>query len=101
MEDKIGEELTRILTFWGYGAFWGLALYLNQVRKGKRFNLTMFIINMILAGFIGWLADGWLPEDLNARTQLIAISGFLSYPILDLLEDKGFDYFLNKFLWKK
>tara|TARA_R110000764_G_C10767268_1_gene354396 strand:- start:241 stop:402 length:162 start_codon:yes stop_codon:yes gene_type:complete len=53
---------------------------------------------MILAGFIGWLADGWLPEDLNARTQLIAISGFLSYPILDLLEDKGFDYFLNKFL---
>lgn len=56
---------------------------------------------MLLAGFIWWLADGWLPETLNARTQLIAISGFLAYPILDLLEDKGLDYFFNKFIWKK
>jgi hypothetical protein len=66
----------------------GLALYLNQVRKGKAFNILSFIINLLLAGFIGWLADGWLPETLEAREQLIAISGFLSYPILDILEDK-------------
>jgi len=101
METKIGEEFTRLLTVWGYGAFWGLALYLNQVRKWKSFNLTMFIINMFLAGFIWWLADGWLPDTLNARTQLIAISGFLAYPILDLLEEKGISYFINKFLWRK
>lgn len=60
----------------------------------------MFAINILLAGWIGWLASELISDELAIKNSLISISWFLTYPILDLLEEKGINL-LQKYLWKK
>jgi len=48
----------------------------------------MFLINIFLAFFIGWLGGQFLTESTGYRDGLIAISGFCSFPILHIIETK-------------
>ncbi len=76
----------------GYLAiFGGASYYLWKVTQGKKFNMLSFIINLILAFFVGFVMGKFLPDGLsiNYRDGLISISGFLAFPILELLEDRG------------
>ena len=101
MESKILEELNKILSYGGLWAIWGVAVYLNQIRKWTTFKWSMFIINVILAGWIGWLASEFISDDIAIKNSLISISWFLAYPILDLLEEKWINILIQKYLWKK
>jgi len=100
METRITEEILKTLAAGWYGAIGGLALYLNQIRKGVVFNLAKLITNVLLAWFIWWLIGWILPLDILGREQLIAISGFLAYPILDLMEEKWLDFLIDKVIKK-
>lgn len=100
MENKLFEELYKAIAIWWYGMIGGVALYLNQVRKWKAFKPTMFFINVLLAWWIGWLVDGMIADDITIRLQLISISWFLAYPILDFIEDKWLNYLIKRILWK-
>ena len=102
MPDKtIAETVNQIIS---YGWLWVLgwvALYLNQVRKWTPFKIWMFAINIFLAGWIGWIAGQMIPNTLEIKNSLVSISGFLAYPLLDLLEQKWVTILINKFLWKQ
>lgn len=100
MENKLIEEFSKAAAIGWYGMIGGVALYLNQVRKWKAFKPAMFFINVLLAWWIGWLVDGIIPTDITYRLQLISISWFLAYPILDVIEDKWFNYLIKRIVWK-
>ena len=101
MDNKILEELQKIMSYGGLWAIGWIAVYLNQLRKWTWFKWSMFAINIILAGWIGWLASEFLPNTITFKNSLISISWFLAYPILDLLEEKGINLLIQKYLWKK
>lgn len=71
--------------------FGGVAYYLWKVKDGKEFRFWAFTLNIILAFYVGYLSGKFLPLDIqpNYRDGLISISGFLAFPILQLVEDYG------------
>ena len=100
MDNKILEEIQKIASYVGLWALWWIAVYLNQLRKWTIFKWSMFFINVVLAGWIGWLASQFIPDTLAIKNSLISISGFLAYPILDLLEEKWINLLIEKYLWR-
>jgi hypothetical protein len=41
----------------------GVANYLSVVRKGEKFRFSVFTINVVLAGFVGYLLSGMVDSD--------------------------------------
>jgi len=76
------------------GWFWH-NLYL--MRKGRKFTIALFCLNIMLAWFVGYTVGKFIPEG-GMRDGILAISGFSSFPILAILEEKGADLVL-KYLW--
>ena len=70
----------------------GHNLYL--MRKGRKFTILLFCLNILLAGFVGYVVGKFIPEG-GMRDGILAISGFSSFPILAILEEKGADLVLN------
>ena len=66
----------------------GIAHYFYQVQKGEKFQFGMFIINIILAGWLGYVISGFVPNDSGMYWPLLSISGFCTYPLLRLIEKK-------------
>ena len=82
------------------GAIWWIAMHLNQVRNGQKFKVWMFIVNILLAMWVWYLAWEFIPDSFwNIKNSLISICWFLSYPILDLLEKRWLPLILKKVLW--
>jgi len=101
MPDKtIAEQVTQIISYGGLWVLWGVAVYLNQVRKWAEFKYSMLAINIFLAGWIGWIAWETISDSLSFKNSLVSISGFLAYPILDILEQKWVNLLIEKYLWK-
>lgn len=62
----------------------GMAHYLYKISRGEVFKISRFIINIVLAWWIGYLwQKAWLGE------VFISIAWFCTYPILWLIEYKG------------
>jgi len=100
MPDKtLAETVNQIISYWGLGSLGGLAVYLNQVRKWTKFSFIMLWINIFLAWWIWWMAWEMLPAN-DFKNSLVSISGFLAYPLLDLLEKEWIKLFINRILWK-
>ena len=76
---------------WVLAGFGGVAYYLWKVKDGKEFKFWSFILNVTLAFYVGYLSGKFLSLDIstNYRDGLISISGFLAFPILQLVEDYG------------
>ena len=88
-----------------YGVLWwvgGVAMYLNQVRKGKQFKLWMFCINVLVAGWLWIVAKDFIPATMgDFQYSLVSLVWFLAFPILDWIEDKGLTLLINKLTWAK
>lgn len=41
----------------------GIAHYFYEVQKGGKFNIGMFLINVLLAGWLGSVVSGFVPND--------------------------------------
>ena len=63
---------------------WGFAHYLYKVSKGDKFSFGRLVINIALAGWVGYLG-----QDMWLSPAFISISWFCTYPILTLIEEKG------------
>jgi len=73
MPPEMINKITDILTTGVIGAFGGASFYLYKVSRGQDFKFPLFIINMILAFFIGYVVGNFLsPSDY--RDGVIAIS---------------------------
>lgn len=104
MPERAGEIITILKTSAISGAWW-IAYYLYMVSKGTKFKLYMFIINIILAWYVWYLAWILLPTELSVRDALISISWFSSFPLLAMLEEKFpkfvENYFIKESKWKQ
>jgi len=99
--EKYKEILINALYTGGVGSFWGVSYYLYQVSKWTHFKWSLFIINIVLAFFIWYVIWQFLPST-EYNNWLLAISGFSSYPILDILERRGARIVLDKIAkWEK
>lgn len=63
---------------------WWLAHYIYKVSKWDKFSIVRLIINIILAWWVWFLG-----QEMWLSPAFISISGFCTYPILTLIEDKG------------
>jgi hypothetical protein len=73
----------------------GFVHYIYKVSKWEQFSFTKLVINIILAGWIGYLC-----QQLELSSFYISIAWFCTYPLLNLIETKGVkiisEIFLNK-----
>lgn len=87
-------EILRWFAAVAYAGVGGVAHFLYEVSKEpERFSWTRLLINVVLAIFIGKVALGFMPdvfkESQDARDGVMAIVGFLAYPILNFFEKDG------------
>ena len=75
-----------------------ICLHLYLVSKWQKFLMSMFLINLFLAFFIGYIAWQFIGADIAFRDWLLAISWFTSFPLLSILE-KQWSVLIEKYLW--
>jgi hypothetical protein len=68
-------------------AFGGAASVLySHVKDDKPLSVTLFVINILLAGFVGQLVGSLIPHDFAYRDGLLLSAGFCTFPILGLVQ---------------
>lgn len=85
------------VTGWVWLFGWS-AYYLYLVSKWQKFLMSMFLINLFLAFFIGYITGQFIGDDVTFRDWLLAISWFTSFPLLSLLERK-WSTLIAKYIW--
>ena len=86
-----------IVTGWVWLFGWS-AYYLYLVSKWQKFLMSMFLINLFLAFFIGYIAWQFIGADIAFRDWLLAISWFTSFPLLSILE-KQWSVLIERYFW--
>lgn len=96
------EIIDTITVYWTIGWFWWAIMYLNQVRKWKPFRIGMFLINVLVASWIWILVKDLIPSNLwDIKYSVVSVAGFLSFPILDYLEENWVSLIIKRILWEK
>lgn len=70
-----------------------------HVKDDKPLSLTIFFINVLLAGFVGQVVGSLIPADFAYRDGLLLSAGFCTFPILGLLQTyttQGFEKLMGK-----
>jgi len=57
---KVFESTLSAILISGMG---GIAHYFYQIQKGEKFRVGMFCINILLAGWLGYVISGFVPND--------------------------------------
>ncbi|BAU39964.1 hypothetical protein [Ralstonia phage RSP15] len=103
----MGEQqvyLSKLLDFLAAGllsTFGGISAYLyTTFRKGESFKFTGFVINVVLAFFLGNVVGSFLPQTFEYRDGILMIAGFSTWPLLGIME-VYVEKFAIKFLDKK
>ncbi|AXF41438.1 hypothetical protein SHAb15599_00074 [Acinetobacter phage SH-Ab 15599] len=87
------ERFYELLIAGGVGIFGGIASYIYRLTQSKEpFNGWLLLASIVIAFFVGNVAGSFVPKDLYYRDGLFMILGFLSYPILALLEKDGMSW---------
>lgn len=94
MPNEYIQKAIEISSTAGIAMVWGFWHNLYLMRKGRKFTVLLFCLNILLAGFVGYTIGKFLPE-WSMRDGILAISGFSSFPILAILEEKGADLVLK------
>lgn len=72
----------------------GLWHNLYLMRTGKQFTFILFLLNILLAGFVGYVVGKFIPYG-GMHDGILAISWFSSFPILSIMEEKWADLVLK------
>lgn len=92
--NQMVERFSELAVAGGLSIFGGIAAYVHRVTKTKEpFNLKLFAASAFLAFFIGCIFGNLVPEGSKYRDGIFMLCGFLSYPILSLLETDGLSWF--------
>lgn len=98
--ENVKDIIEKWLPYTWIWAVWGLAMQLNQIRKWEKFRIWMFIANIWLAMWIWYIAWSLIPDTFgDFKYSLISICGFLSHPLLDIIEKRGLSLIIKKILW--
>lgn len=102
----MGEQvyLSKLLDFLAAGllsTFGGISAYLyTTFKRGEAFRFTPFLINVVLAFFLGNVVGSFIPQSFEYRDGILMIAGFSTWPILGLME-VYVEKFAIKYLDKK
>lgn len=72
------------------GGLGGLASYLKTVSEGGAFRPLLLVVNTILAMIVGGFTGTFLPPEMLYRDAMIAFCGYMTSPILSLLQKEGY-----------
>lgn len=97
MPNEYLQKVVELSSTAGIAMVWWFGHNLYLMRKGRKFTMLLFCLNILLAGFVGYTVGKFIPESAM-RDWILAISGFSSFPILAILEEKGADLVL-KYMW--
>lgn len=89
------EFMSKNLPWAGIAWVGGFVHYLYKVSKWEKFLFSRLVINIVLAGWIGYLC-----QEANLAPMYISIAGFCAYPLLNLIETKWVDIIIEILLWK-
>lgn len=97
MEDQLSNFFAFILGGL-YAGFGGMIhfLYESSRKPDQPFKWFMFIINVVVAFYVGQVAWEFIPAETPSRGGLLMLAGFLAYPILDFIEHKGLRMLVQK-----
>lgn len=96
---EIKEQLLEILKSSAViSLFAGAVSYFYKVYKGEEFVFWRIAMNLVFSFFVGFIAGKFIPESMSPsfRDGFVAVSGFLAFPILAIIEQKGVSLLLKK-----
>lgn len=69
----------------------GVANYLHAVyiKRQKEFSVVMFVMNILLAFFVGNLVGSFLEQSYRYRDGIIMMAGYCTFPILSIIDTHG------------
>lgn len=69
--------------------FGAMAKYLyDNVHKDRAFSFALFSTNIFLAFFAGNVVHEFLPPEVENKGGIMMVTGFCTYPVLGLIEQK-------------
>ena len=99
--ENIKDWLSQMLPYGSLWAIWGIAMYLNQVRKWRPFRIWTFLINVFVAWWLWIIVKDFIPASAgDLQYSIVSMTWFLAFPILDYLEEKWANLLINKILWR-
>ena len=63
--------------------------YMWEYSKGTKFNILVFIVHGLAGLIIGNIAFNLIPETYAYKISMMWLTGFLSYPLLNVIDKKG------------
>lgn len=70
--------------------FGAMAKYLyDNVHKDRAFSFAVFGTNIFLAFFAGNVVHEFLPVEVDNKGGIMMVTGFCTYPVLGLIEQKA------------
>jgi len=66
----------------------GIAHYLYEVKNGNEFRIGVFMINVLLAGWLGYVVMGFVPNDSKLFGPILSITWFCTWPVLRMMQQK-------------
>lgn len=89
MTERLLAKLYEMLQFGLLASLGGLANYLYvTVHREKPFSFSLMAVNLLLAFYVGNQVGIFLPDSAY-RDGFIMASGFVTYPILALMEQRA------------
>lgn len=80
------------------GTFSWAISYVYGVVKGNIFSVMMFFFQAFIGGFVAIVVNEFIPKDWDVRIWLIFLCGFLWVKILDVVDKRGINILLKKFV---
>lgn len=86
-EQQLLDKLYDFLAAGLLSAFGGISAYLyTTFRNGESFRIIAFLINIVLAFFLGNVVGNFIPQSFEYRDGILMIAGFSTWPLLGILE---------------
>lgn len=90
------DRFSELVIAGGVSTFGGIAAYIYKMTKtNEKFSFKFFFAAAFLSFFLGNMIGSFVPVGKHYRDGLLMMSGFLSYPILALLESNGMKWMID------
>lgn len=93
------EWLKEAIANWWLWLFGGIATQFYWISQWKKFTTSLFLINIFIAFFMGYIMWQFIWLDVPFRDWFLTISGCVSLPLMALIEKK-WAWLLYKFIGK-
>lgn len=94
-KEQIIEKIMAIAYSGSLGVLWGLANILYKHAKGENFNLTQWIMSLLLSFLVSRMVGEFIPQGFQFRDGILWVSGAVAMAIMNLIQIYGAKYALK------